>query len=224
MSESIIKLVRVWKEYESVVAVKDLSYDFLKGKMYAIMGPSGSGKTTLINMIATLSKQTRGEIVLMGHNIKDLSDDACADIRNNQLGFVFQAFNLLPRISAQKNVEVPMYVQKNLTLEAIEQRSKALLSDFGLVERIDHYPKDLSAGEKQRVAIARALANEPDLLLADEPTGNLDEENEKYVLEILKALTKEGKTVVLVSHNPIVKDYADVVIQMSYGEVVSVEG
>lgn len=221
--ERMIKISNVWKKYETVTALKNVSLEFKRGRMYSIMGPSGSGKTTLLNMIATLSQPTDGEIVINGEKINEMSNDNAADLRNNHIGFVFQAFNLFPRLTAEMNVAVPMFVQKDLTLKQIKSRSITLLTELGLGDRVTHFPGNLSAGEKQRVALARAMANNPDIILADEPTGNLDAENEKYVLSKLRKLSDEGKTIIVVSHNPVIKEYAHENITMSFGEVVSVE-
>ena len=223
MENKVIEISNVWKKYENLIAVKNVTLEFNKGTMYSIMGPSGSGKTTLLNMIATLCRPSEGQIIFKGKDINEMSEDDTAVLRNNQIGFVFQAFNLFPRLTAEMNVSVPMYVQDGITLSEIKNKSNDLLIEFGLSERLSHYPGKLSAGEKQRVALARALANNPDVILADEPTGNLDEENEKFVLSKLRSLSEKGKTIIVVSHNPVVKNYAHQNIVMAFGEVVSIE-
>ncbi len=217
-----IKVCNLTKKYqlnnELIVAIKDLSYDFHYGKLYAIMGHSGSGKSTLIHCLGLLDKFDLGKIYINGKDVDQLSQKEKSMIRNSRIGFVFQNYYLNNNMRAFENVMLPMIINKNYNNLDIKYKAQSLLKEMGLAERINHYPKQLSGGEQQRVAIARALANEPDIILADEPTGNLDEENEIYILEKLKNLADNGKCVIIVTHNQIIKKYADIVINMEKGK------
>ena len=217
-----IKVCNLTKKYqlnnELIVAIKDLSYDFHYGKLYAIMGHSGSGKSTLIHCLGLLDKFDLGKIYINGKDVDQLSQKEKSMIRNSRIGFVFQNYYLNNNMRAFENVMLPMIINKNYNNLDIKYKAQSLLKETGLAERINHYPKQLSGGEQQRVAIARALANEPDIILADEPTGNLDEENEIYILEKLKNLADNGKCVIIVTHNQIIKKYADIVINMEKGK------
>ncbi len=190
-----------------------MSYKFKKGTFYCINGKSGAGKSTLIQMLGLLISPTSGDIFINDVKVSSLSDDASAKIRNKSIGFVFQSFYLDPVMKAYENVMLPMYVSNN-DINIMKNKSFNLLDMIGLKDRKNHYPKELSGGEQQRVAIARALANNPDIILADEPTGSLDPENEEKVLKILKELTKKGKCVIVVSHNPNTKKYADKILSI----------
>lgn len=189
------------------------------GKLYAIMGHSGSGKSTLIQILGLLDTLSSGELIINGMDTRKLSDDEKAYIRMNEIGFVFQSFYLNSRLKAYENVQLPMYINPNISRKNRECRAKELLKSFGLENRIDHYPKELSGGEQQRVAIARALSNNPNFILADEPTGNLDKENEEIVFKMLKKLTEENKAIVIVSHNEEIKKYADEIFFMDNGRL-----
>lgn len=202
-----------------IVALNDVNISIECGKLYAIMGHSGSGKSTLIQILGLLDDLSSGELIINGKNTKQMIDDEKARIRMKEIGFVFQSFYLNPRLKAFENVELPMYVNSEICKKDRGERAKKLLESFGLIKRINHYPKELSGGEQQRVAIARALSNNPNFILADEPTGNLDKENEKTVFKILKELTKEKKAVVIVSHNDEVKKYADEIFYMEDGKL-----
>jgi putative ABC transport system ATP-binding protein len=182
------------------------------------MGPSGSGKTTLMNMIGCLDRPTSGEIRLDGEDVSRLNEDRLAEIRGEKIGFVFQNFNLIPRMTALKNVVLPM-VFLGIPRSTRNERAIALLRDLGLENRISHFPSELSAGEQQRVAIARALANNPSIILADEPTGNLDTKTGEQVMDILTSLNKEGKTIVLVTHDPSIARYSKRVLPMKDGRI-----
>lgn len=215
----LIKVSNMSKNYKHVTALDNVSLTFHSKTFYAIMGPSGSGKTTLINMLGFLDQPTNGEIYYMGQPTKELTHEKAAQIRNKDIGFVFQSFYLLSHLTAVENVMLPMYLDETIAIKEMEVKAKKLLAHLGLEDRVTHYPRELSAGEQQRVAIARALANDPKIIIADEPTGNLDEETEKNILEILKKLSLEGKTIITVSHNPIIKAYSDIVIKINKGKV-----
>lgn len=205
---------------EKIIAINNISYVFEYGKLYAIMGHSGSGKSTLIQCLGMLDNANSGMISIDGKDIKTLSSNEKNDYRNQKIGFIFQKYYLNNTMKAYENVMLPMLINKEYKNIDLKEKALSLLKDVGLDERKNHLPKELSGGEQQRVAIARALANNPKIILADEPTGNLDEENEKYVLEKLKQLASEGKCVIVVSHNNLIKEYADVVISMSHGKFV----
>lgn len=199
-----MKLINVTKVYTMdhvrVPALRGVSLEILRGEFVSIMGPSGSGKSTLMNIIGCLDRPTRGRVIIDGRDVTKLGDNALAEYRREKIGFVFQQFNLIPRLTALENVALPMWfagMEKKKRL----QRAARLLEQVGLAERLNHKPTELSGGERQRVAIARALANDPELILADEPTGNLDSSSGDAVIGLLEGLSREGKTVVLVTHD-----------------------
>ena len=204
MNKKIIELKNVTKHYamgENIVKALDgVDISIEEGEFVAIMGPSGSGKSTGMNLIGSLDLATKGEIYLDGENIKHLEESELAQVRGKKIGFIFQQFNLIPNLTVQENVMLPMLFQ-DVDEEDRIKRSKELLQLVGLENRADHYPNQVSGGQQQRVAIARALANNPDVILADEPTGNLDTTTGKKVLEFLNKLNKEGKTIILVTHD-----------------------
>ncbi len=204
---------------EKIHALNSVNITIERGKMYAIMGHSGSGKSTLIQILGLLDNLSSGELCINGKDLKKVDENEKAEIRMNEIGFVFQSFYLNPRLKAIENVILPMYINSKINKKERNNRAKELLEKFGLLNRMYHYPKELSGGEQQRIAIARALANNPNYILADEPTGNLDKENEKMVFDILKKLSKEDKGILIVSHNNIVKDYADEVFYMENGNL-----
>lgn len=215
-----IKVVNITKQYgEKAKALDNVTLEFEEGGFYAVMGPSGSGKSTLLNMLGLLDTPTSGEVVIDGKAVEKMSRDEMADMRMKMCGFVFQGFYLNPRLNAVDNVMVPMHINKAYSEKEKHPRAMELLKNFHMEEYAKRLPKELSGGEQQRVCIARALANNPQIILADEPTGNLDEENEGIIFEYLKNLSKEGKTVIVVSHNEAVKNYADVVTNMVKGKV-----
>ncbi len=218
---SIIKLSGITKNYKNTGDVlKDINIEFEQGKMYGIMGPSGSGKSTLLNIIGTLESATEGSVEILGNNIKGYGEKELCNLRAKHIGYVFQNFYLNPYLDAVENVMVPMKVNDEIEPKKRRELAEELLKRFGLEERLKHLKSQMSGGEQQRVAIARALANEPDIILADEPTGNLDEDNEVIIFKTLKELAEGGKTVIVVSHNEIVKEYADEVINIVKGKIV----
>ena len=209
------------KKNREVLALDNVSMDFKGKKFYGIMGHSGCGKSTLINIIGLIDKQTSGEYLIDTVEVSELSEDEKAELRMKKIGFVFQDFFLNPRLTALENVMVPMLINKDIPKEEREVIATNLLKELGLKDRINHKPNELSGGEGQRVAIARALANNPDIILADEPTGNLDKKNETMVFDILKKLVKEKKKcVIVVTHNNIINDYADVIYKLDNGKLV----
>ncbi len=205
------------KNEKEINALNNVSISFKQGLFYAIMGHSGAGKSTLIQTLGLLDNLSSGDIYINNTSIKRLSEKEKSYIRMKYIGFIFQSFHLNSKLKAIENVMLPMYINPNIHKNDRKIIAKGLLRKFGLEERMAHYPKELSGGEQQRVAIARALANNPQFILADEPTGNLDEENEKIVFEELKKLTLEGKTIIVVTHNDMVKKYADKILYMSNG-------
>jgi putative ABC transport system ATP-binding protein len=222
----VIEARQLSKEYIRdefhVVALKDVDIEINEGEFVALMGPSGSGKTTLLHLIAAMDSPTTGEIRVLGDNLRELSDSAMARWRNANIGFVFQQFNLIPVLTAFENVELPL---KLTHLNKQERREHAVtaLNLVGLGDRLDHYPKQLSGGQEQRVAIARAIVTDPKLILADEPTGNLDATSAEEVLDILARLNREyKKTVVMVTHDPHAARHANVVRHLEKGELLPV--
>ncbi len=218
----IIKLKDVTKDYvigESIVrAVKDINLEIKRGEFIAIVGPSGSGKSTLMNLIGALDLATKGAIYLDKKNIEHLSESELAKIRGKKIGFVFQSFNLIPTLTALENVMLPMMFQDYSKKEKRE-RARKLLKEMGLEEREDFLVTKLSGGERQRVAIARALANNPEVILADEPTGNLDSKTGKQVIEIFKKLNEEGKTIIMVTHDLEMAKEAKRIIRIKDGRI-----
>ena len=204
---SAIKIKNLTKKYqlndEQIVALDNLSYEFEYGKLYVIMGHSGSGKSTLIQCLGLLDKVNTGEIYIDNKLVNRMTDNEQNEIRNKKIGFVFQSYYLNNTMRAYENVMLPMILNKKYNRSNISEIAKDLLKYVGLEKRVKHFPKELSGGEQQRVAIARAIANNPDIILADEPTGNLDDENEAYILRMLKKLAEKGKCVIMVSHNVI---------------------
>ncbi len=225
MPEPIVKLENVWKLYQlgkvEVQALRGISLEIAPGSFVSVMGPSGSGKSTLLNMIGCLDFPSRGKILLKGKNISLLTEDELAQVRGRTIGFVFQEFNLLSNLTALENVMLPMIFQKIREPERLK-RAKEILSAVGLEERISHQPSELSGGERQRVAIARAFANEPELVIADEPTGNLDSVTGKKIMEILINFHQvKRKTILVVTHDPNVANYSKETIVIKDGQIVS---
>jgi putative ABC transport system ATP-binding protein len=221
---SIQNLTKTYSLGESTVhALRGVSLEIEPGEFVAITGPSGSGKSTMMHILGCLDRPTSGSFVLNGRNVSNLTRDELADIRNTQIGFVFQGFNLLPRTTAVENVEVPLLYARPVRPVA-ERRARALraLEAIGLADRAEHHPSQLSGGQQQRVAIARALVNEPSLLLADEPTGNLDTKTSLEVMQIFQGLReRRGITVVLITHEPDIAAYGTRIIQVRDGHIVS---
>ena len=224
---AILKLTDICKDYqqgkEPVRVLKNICMTVEKGDYLAIMGPSGSGKTTLMNIIGCLDVPTSGTYELDGKNLKDLSDDDLADIRNRHIGFVFQHFHLLPKMTALDNVALPL-LYADIPLKERRERAAEALKAVGLEERMDFYPNQLSGGQCQRVAIARAVVGKPDLLLADEPTGALDTKSGNQIMEIFRQLSSEGMTIVMITHEPSIADCADKTYRILDGELFTGEG
>lgn len=214
-----IELKEISKIYNnSVVAVDNVSLTVNQGEFIAVMGQSGSGKSTLLQIVGLLDTCTSGQVIINGNDISTLDKNAIADVRMKNLGFVFQAFHLNAHLKLYENVMVPMLINDKFTsMNDMKEQAMQLIDSVGLTNRKEHYPFELSGGEQQRVAIARALANDPDFILADEPTGNLDSKNELMVFEELKKLCYLGKGVLVVSHNDAVIDFADKIYTMKDG-------
>lgn len=219
----IITIEDITKTYKTkkrdVEVLKNIDVTFSLGKFYAIMGPSGSGKSTLFNILGLVDTPSSGTYKINGIDTTKLTDKSSSIIRMNNIGFVFQDFNLDPYLNALENVMMPLYLNKKIKKEDREKISKDILTKLNLENRLEHFPNELSGGEAQRVAIARALVNNPNIILADEPTGNLDEELETEIFKILKSLTKENKCVIVVSHSSKIKEYADVVYTLKDGKI-----
>jgi putative ABC transport system ATP-binding protein len=223
MSVKVEGVEKVYKLGEiPVQALKDVNLQLSEGEFVAIMGPSGSGKTTLLNLIGVLDKPTKGEIYIDGKNITKLKDRELTAIRRSTIGYVFQFYNLIPVLSAFENVELPMLISGAPKKER-EERAHYLLEMVGLAEREHHRPDELSGGEQQRVAIVRALANKPSVVLADEPTGDLDSKTGKEVMQALRDLSRnEGATVIVVTHDPMVANLANRIFEMRDGRIIKV--
>jgi putative ABC transport system ATP-binding protein len=224
MSEPVIQTRDLTKEFVRdefhVVALKDANIEINKGEFVALMGPSGSGKSTLLHLIAAMDRPTDGEILVLGENLRKLSDREIAHWRNVHIGFVFQSFNLIPVLTAIENVELPLKLTSLKKKERMEHASTALKL-VGLGDRLTHLPRQLSGGQEQRVAIARAIVTDPDLILADEPTGNLDATSATEVLTLLSRLNKEfGKTIVMVTHDPHAARFASKIRHLEKGELL----
>ena len=224
LTESIITAENINKTYRSkditVRALVDVSLEVTKGEMVAVMGPSGSGKTTLLNCLSGLDSIDSGDVIISGQLLRQMSDDKLSEYRAKSMGFVFQAYNLLPVITAQENVELPIILAGNSQKEA---RKKAVekLEMVGLGDRLDHLPAELSGGQQQRVAIARALSNDPSIVWADEPTGNLDSSNATEIMDLIKKLNQEQQqTFVLVTHSEDIGSQTNRILRMSDGEIV----
>lgn len=210
-----VELKNITKSYHTsfskacVPVLENLSYGFEKGKFYSIMGVSGAGKSTLLNLIGLLDKPDSGEILINGENTGTLTSDERACMRMKHIGFVFQDYYMNPRLNVAENIILAMRINKEIAKKNYMPRAGELLELFGMDGMQRRYPQELSGGEQQRACIARALANNPELILADEPTGNLDSVNEINVIEYLKTLSQKGKTVIIVTHNDIVEEYSD---------------
>lgn len=223
MDDKLIYIANLVKEYqvdkENVIVLDNLNIEFLSGKFYAIMGHSGSGKSTLINIIGLLENATSGKYYLNGRDVSDLKENEKANIRAKYFGFIFQDYFLDANLKAYENVMMPMLIDKTIHSKEAKEKAIKLLDSLDLIHRINHYPKELSGGEQQRVAIARALANDPKVILADEPTGNLDKKNEQKIFSDLKKLSESGKCVIVISHSLEIKEYADVIYNLEDGTI-----
>ena len=223
---ALIETVDLWKTYvmgsEEIHALRGVSIEIERGEYVAIMGPSGSGKSTLMNLIGCLDSPTRGNYILRGKMVSQMGDDELAEIRNREIGFVFQTFNLLPRASALHNVELPLIYAG---AGARERRARAAraLERVGLGDRMEHRPNELSGGQRQRVAIARALVTQPGIVLADEPTANLDSVTGQHILDLMKELNAQGKTVILVTHERDIAEHCRRIIRFKDGRIVADE-
>jgi len=224
MKQPVIKIQDVWKTYKlgqvDLTVLKGISFGIVKGSFVAIMGPSGSGKSTLLHIVGALDVPSKGKVFLDGEDVSKFSEDKLAKARGQKIGFVFQQFNLLHNLTALENVTLPMVFQAMPDKERVK-RAKKLLADLGLEKRFNHKPNELSGGERQRIAIARALANDPEIIVADEPTGNLDSATGKKIMDILIDLHKnQGKTIIVVTHDPNIADYTEETINIKDGQLV----
>jgi len=223
---SLIRLEHIYKDYplgENVVKVlKDINLEVNEGEYVSLMGPSGSGKSTLMNIIGALDTPTSGKYFLKGTDVSSLDDDALAQIRNKEIGFVFQTFNLLPRLTALENVMLPLIYAHVPKKERIK-RAKEVLESVGLGDRMHHRPNQLSGGQRQRVAIARALVNRPSIILADEPTGNLDSQSSEEIMKLFDRLNEEGNTIIIVTHEPDIAAHTKRLVKLLDGRILSDE-
>jgi putative ABC transport system ATP-binding protein len=221
----LIRIKNMNKEYRSgelvTPVLHNLSFDIEEGEFVSIMGPSGSGKSTLMHILGLLDRPTSGEYILDGRLVNDLSDDELAGLRNEEIGFVFQAFNLLPRTTVLDNVKLPLSYSKSK--KDADARAAKVLEAVGLGHRLNYFTNQISGGEKQRVAIARALVNSPSVIFADEPTGNLDSKSGIQIMEILQQLNNEGNTIILVTHETFTAEHAKRIIRVLDGNIVSDE-
>ena len=223
---SVIKITDVYKIYKMgdniVNALDGVDFSVEKGEFTSIMGPSGSGKSTLMNILGCLDRPSKGSYMLDEKEVSDYSDDELAITRNKKIGFVFQSFNLLPRMSSLLNVALPL-VYAGVPLESRLEKARTALTRVGLGDRMDHQPNELSGGQRQRVAIARALVNNPSIVMADEPTGNLDTKSGNDIMNIFRELNAEGRTIILVTHEPEIAQEANRTINVRDGKIISDE-
>ncbi len=224
MAQNLIKITNIKRDFvlgnEIVYVLKGIDLQIDKGEYVALMGPSGSGKSTLMNLLGCLDTPTSGEYVLNGKRVSEMKDDELAEIRNKEIGFVFQTFNLLPRTTALDNVALPM-VYAGFSKKERRERAGEVLTQVNLSDRMDHQPNQLSGGQRQRVAIARALVNKPSIILADEPTGNLDSKTSLEIMALFGEIHKNGNTVILVTHEEEIAEYAHRVIRLRDGLIES---
>ena len=224
MQQPVISVQELKKTYlmgtTEVHALKSISLDIINNEYVALMGPSGSGKSTLMNLLGCLDTPTAGEYVLNGTNVSTMIDSELAEVRNKEIGFVFQTFNLLPRLSALENVALPL-VYAGMSKSKRLDRAEEVLEEVGLGDRVDHKPNELSGGQRQRVAIARALVNKPSIILADEPTGNLDTKTSIEIMAIFEKIHQGGNTIILVTHEPDIADHAHRIVRLRDGLIES---
>ncbi|NND07676.1 MAG: ABC transporter ATP-binding protein [Saprospiraceae bacterium] len=222
--EPVIAVKNLSKVYQMgstvVKALQTIDLDIYPNEFVALMGPSGSGKSTLMNLLGCLDTPSNGEYLLSGEQVSEMDDDDLATIRNRRIGFVFQTFNLLPRLSALENVALPL-VYAGLSKEARHQKAREVLDLVGLGDRVDHKPNELSGGQRQRVAVARALVNDPAIILADEPTGNLDTKTSNEIMDMFEKLHSEGNTIIVVTHEPDIAEHALRVVKLRDGLIES---
>ncbi|HIJ53388.1 MAG TPA: ABC transporter ATP-binding protein [Planctomycetes bacterium] len=225
--KEIVKLEDAQKIYQmgtqEVKALAGVTVSFKRGSFWAIMGPSGSGKSTMMNILGCLDRLSSGRYYLEGQDVSTLDDDSLSELRLRHLGFIFQSFNLIPQLTVQRNIELPLYY---LGWDSVQsaQRAKEIAEEVGLGDRLGHRPTELSGGQMQRVAIGRALANDPQILFADEPTGNLDTTTGEQILELLVKLNKQGKTIIIVTHESTIADHARNKLHMLDGRIDRIEG
>lgn len=226
MSEEVIRLEDIARHYkvgtQEVLALRSISLSIHRNEYVALMGPSGSGKSTLMNLIGCLDTPTRGQYILNGQDVSKMNDNSLAEVRNNEIGFVFQTFNLLPRSTALENVMLPL-VYAGMTKVKRMELAKNALNDVHLTDRIEHKPSELSGGQRQRVAVARALVNTPSIILADEPTGNLDSKTSIEIMGLFEEIHKKGNTVILVTHEESIARHAHRIIRLIDGLIASDE-
>ena len=224
--ENIISLDKIVKNYYigsiTVEALRSVSIDIKTNEYVAIMGPSGSGKSTLMNLVGALDTPTSGEYILNGTDVSKMDDNRLAEIRNSEIGFIFQTFNLLPRYTALENVMLPL-IYAGASKSERSERATTTLSEVGLADRMDHKPNELSGGQRQRVAVARALVNDPSIILADEPTGNLDSKTSVDIMKLFGHIHKRGNTIILVTHEEDIARYAHRIIRLLDGEIDRIE-
>ncbi|EAJ0362406.1 ABC transporter ATP-binding protein [Campylobacter coli] len=211
--KELIQIKNLSKKFGKVKALDNINLNIYKGEWLAIMGPSGSGKSTLLNILSLMDDPSSGKYILDNEDLEQINEEQKITLRREKIGLIFQQFHLIPYLSALENVMLSQYYHSSVD----EEDAKAILEKVGLLHRLSHLPSQLSGGEQQRVCIARALINNPEILLADEPTGNLDEANEKIVLETLQKLKNEGKTIVLITHNPELAKFADRTLILQHG-------
>jgi len=222
MSDNVIEIRNIIRDFklgqQTVHVLKGIDLDIKKGEYVAIMGPSGSGKSTLMNLLGCLDTPTSGTYVLNGKDVSQMSEDELAEIRNTEIGFVFQTFNLLPRTTALENVALPM-IYAGASKKVRSERASEVLTDVGLADRMDHKPNQLSGGQRQRVAVGRALVNKPSIILADEPTGNLDSKTSLEIMELFDEIHANGNTVIMVTHEEDVAAHAKRIIRLTDGMI-----
>ena len=224
--QEIVQLKEARKVYQmgmqEVNALAGVTISFKKGSFWAIMGPSGSGKSTMMNILGCLDRLSSGQYYIEGQDVSQLDDDSLSELRLKHLGFIFQSFNLIPQLSVQRNIELPLYYL-GWDAEQSSERARELADEVGLGDRLGHRPTELSGGQMQRVAIARALANDPQVIFADEPTGNLDSITGEQIMEVLANLNRQGKTIIMVTHEQNIAAYADSRLHMIDGLVDRIE-